>query len=54
MEEFEKKVQGIIDSFKWAIDVKRRKNEDIEIELQCLEDAEIVMRYIKRFKRGLL
>ena len=54
MDEFEKKLQGIIDSFKWAIEEKTKKGEDIEIENKCLDECEVVMKYIKMYKRNLI
>lgn len=54
MEEFENKLLGIKDSFLWAIESKLKVGESIEIEQKCLEEIEMVLKYVSRFKRGLL
>ena len=54
MELFEETLQGIKESFEWAIEEKTKQGEDIDGEKRCLEEIELVLKYVSRFKRGLL
>lgn len=54
MYEFKDKLEGIYDSFIWAISEKEERGEDTEIEKKCLDEIELVLKYVKRFERGLL
>lgn len=54
MEQFKDKVFGIKRSFEWAIETKRERGIDTELEEKCLEECEVVINYIKKFERGLL
>ena len=45
MEEFKDKVLGIKRSFEWAIETKKEKGLDTELEEKCLEECEVVDLY---------
>lgn len=51
---FKEKLIGVRNSFEWAIEQKKDKGLEIELEEVCVSELDLVLSYIKRYERGLL